>query len=366
VSDGIVPVEWRGDALAILDQRVLPHREVVLECRTVQEVAEAIRTLAVRGAPIIGVTAAYAMALVAATSRSRGVRDLLAELDAAAEVLVATRPTAVNLAWAVELMRRVADDLCCRVGSTRARVHEAIVAEAVAIEREDREACDAMGRHGVALVPERAGVLTHCNTGRLCTAGIGTAIGVIWAAHEAGRGVHVWVDETRPLWQGARLTAWELGKLGVPRTLIADGAAASLMAAGRVDLVITGADRIAADGSAANKIGTYGLAVAAAHHGVPFVIVAPTSTIDLATPTGAGITIEERDPAEVRTPFGMPVAEEDTPVANPAFDVTPASLIHAIVTERGVVTAPDERRLRAHVAGSRPRSEAGPATASLA
>jgi methylthioribose-1-phosphate isomerase len=226
-----------------------------------------------------------------------------------------------------------------------------MVAEAVLIEREDRDACDAMGAHGLALVPDGANVLTHCNTGMLCAAGIGTALGVVWTAHRAGKGVHVWVDETRPLWQGARLTAWELGRLGVPRTLIADGAAASLMAAGRVDLVITGADRIAADGAAANKIGTYGLAVLAHHHGVPFVIVAPTSTVDLATPTGADIAIEERDPAEVTAPFGTAIAEEGTPAANPAFDVTPASLIAAIVTERGIVARPDTERLRAHMGG---------------
>jgi methylthioribose-1-phosphate isomerase len=352
VTRPIVPVEWRGDAVAILDQRALPHREIVLECRTVEDVAEAIRTLAVRGAPIIGVAAAYAMALVAATSTARGVRDILRELDEAAAQLVATRPTAVNLAWAVERMRRVADAECCRVGSTHARVHEAMVAEAVTIEREDRDACDAMGAHGVALVPDGANVLTHCNTGRLCAAGIGTALGVVWTAHRAGKGIHVWVDETRPLWQGARLTAWELGRMGVPRTLIADGAAASLMAAGRVDLVITGADRIAADGSAANKIGTYGLAVLARHHGLPFVIVAPISTIDLTTPTGADIRIEERDASEVTTPFGTPVAEASTPAANPAFDVTPPSLITAIVTERGVISPPSEVGLLAQLDAS--------------
>jgi methylthioribose-1-phosphate isomerase len=352
VTEPLVPVRWRGDAVAIVDQRALPHREVVLECRTVNDVAEAIRTLAVRGAPIIGVAAAYAMALGAATSRSRELRELLAELETAAATLVATRPTAVNLAWAVERLRRVADAECCRVGATFARVLEAMVAEAVAVEREDREACEAMGRHGLALVPDGANVLTHCNTGMLCTAGIGTALGVIWTAHLAGKRIHVWVDETRPLWQGARITAWELGRLGVSRTLIVDGAAASLMAAGKVDLVITGADRISADGAAANKIGTYGLAVLAAHHGVPFVIAAPASTIDLTTPTGADVRIEERDAAEVTTPLGTAVAEADTPVANPAFDVTPASLIHAIVTERGVVMHPTADSLRAHVGGA--------------
>jgi methylthioribose-1-phosphate isomerase len=350
VTEAIVPVGWRGDAVAILDQRGLPHREDVLDCRTVDDVAEAIRTLAVRGAPIIGVAAAYAMALVAATSRARGTRAMLRELDDAAALLGSTRPTAVNLAWAVERMRAVANEECCRAGATRGRLHEAMVAEAVRIEREDREACDAMGRHGLELVPAGADILTHCNTGMLCTAGIGTAQGVIWTAHREGRSVHVWVDETRPLWQGARLTAWELGRLGVPRTLISDAAAASLMAAGRVDLVITGADRIAADGSVANKIGTYGLAVLAAHHGVPFVVAAPTSTVDLGTASGPDIRIEERDPSEVIAPLGIPVAQEGTPAANPAFDVTPPGLIHAIVTERGVVRAPTEAKLRAHLA----------------
>jgi methylthioribose-1-phosphate isomerase len=337
---GIVPVEWRGDAVAILDQRLLPHREEVLECRTVGEVAEAIRSLAVRGAPIIGVAAAYGMALAAAVSTQGRPRRLLAELEEAAGTLKAARPTAVNLGWAVDRMMRVATGQCCSVGSTVRRVHEAMVAEALAIEAEDREACAAMGAHGLALVPEGANVLTHCNTGMLCTAGIGTALGVIVTAHRAGRRVHVWVDETRPVLQGARLTAWELGRLGIPRTLIVDGAAGSLMARGLVDLVIVGADRIAANGDVANKIGTYGLAVLAQHHGVPFYVAAPTSTVDLATPTGAQIPIEERDPGEVLAPLGVPVAEPGTPAANPAFDVTPAELVTAIVTEVGVVRAP--------------------------
>jgi len=337
---GIVPVEWRGDAVAILDQRLLPHREEVLECRTVGEVAEAIRSLAVRGAPIIGVAAAYGMALAAAVSTQGRPRRLLAELEEAARTLKAARPTAVNLGWAVDRMMRVATGQCCSVGSTVQRVHEAMVAEALAIEAEDREACAAMGAHGLALVPEGANVLTHCNTGMLCTAGIGTALGVIVTAHRAGRRVHVWVDETRPVLQGARLTAWELGRLGIPRTLIVDGAAGSLMARGLVDLVIVGADRIAANGDVANKIGTYGLAVLARHHGVPFYVAAPTSTVDPSTPTGAGIPIEERDPAEVLAPLGVPVADPGTPAANPAFDVTPAELITAIVTEAGVVRPP--------------------------
>lgn len=345
----IVPVAWRGDEVAILDQRVLPHREVTLACRTVEDVCEAIRTLAVRGAPIIGVAAAYGLALAATISPARDVDDLRADLSAASEALVATRPTAVNLGWAVARALRAADRAAGAPGVSPDAIRDAVLAEARAIEEEDRAACDAIGRHGLPLVPQDARILTHCNTGMLCTAGIGTALGVVIAAHREGRNVHVWVDETRPLWQGARLTAWELGRLQIPRTLLADGAAASLMSAGKVDLVITGADRVAADGAAANKIGTYGLAVLARHHHLPFVIAAPTSTVDLATPTGAHIRIEDRDPAEVTTPYGLPVAEPDTPTTNPAFDVTPASLITALVTERGVVHAPDAAKIRAHL-----------------
>jgi len=232
------------------------------------------------------------------------------------------------------------------VGSTLQRVHEELVAEAVRIEAEDRDACAAMGAAGQELVPAHANVLTHCNTGMLCTAGIGTALGVVIAAHRAGKHVHVWVDETRPVLQGARLTAWELGRLGIPRTLIVDGAAGSLMAAGEVDLVIVGSDRIAANGDVANKIGTYPLAVLARHHGIPFYVAAPISTIDLDTPDGAGIPIEDRDPAEVTSPLGIDVAEPGTPAANPAFDVTPAELVTAIVTERGVLRPPYGAALR--------------------
>jgi methylthioribose-1-phosphate isomerase len=343
---GIVPVAWRGDAVAILDQRELPLRETVLDCRTVDEVAEAIRSLAVRGAPIIGVTAAYGMALAAATSTARGTNGLFRDLQAAARTLSGARPTAVNLTWAVDRMMEVARAECCTVGNTHQRVHEAMVVEAVRIEAEDRDACASMGAAGAELLPDGANVLTHCNTGMLCTAGIGTALGVVIAAHRAGKRVHVWVDETRPVLQGARLTAWELGRLGIPRTLIADVAAGSLMAAGRVDLAIVGADRIAANGDVANKIGTYPVAVLARHHGVPFYVAAPTSTVDLAAASGADIPIEQRDPAEVVAPLGVAFAEPDTPAANPAFDVTPADLVTAIVTERGVVRPPYEAGLR--------------------
>jgi methylthioribose-1-phosphate isomerase len=334
------PVAWGGDAVRILDQRALPHREEFLECRTVEEVAEAIRSLAVRGAPILGITAAFGVALAAATSEARGTNALFRELNRAGDTLKATRPTAVNIRWAVDRMLEIARDQCCTVGGTHQRVHEALVAEALRLEAEDREACAAMGRAGTDLVPDPANVLTHCNTGSLCTAGIGTALGVIVTAHGDGKRVHVWVDETRPVWQGARLTAWELQRLGIPMTLVADAAAGSLMAAGRVDLVIVGADRIAANGDVANKVGTYALAVLAERHGIPFCVAAPVSTVDPATASGADIAIEERDPAEVVAPLGLPVAPPGTPAANPAFDVTPGELVTAIVTERGVLRPP--------------------------
>jgi methylthioribose-1-phosphate isomerase len=347
VNEIPAPVIWDGDAVRILDQRALPARESYLACRTLEDVADAIRTLAVRGAPIIGVAAAYGMALAAATATEPRARTLLDRLERAGEVLRSARPTAVNLGWAVDRMLAVARSQCCSVGSTNQRVHEALVAEALRVEREDREACEAMASAARPLVPDPAQILTHCNTGGICTAGIGTALGVVVGAQRDGKRVHVWVDETRPVMQGARLTAWELLRRGIPMTLIPDGAAASAMAAGRVDLVVVGADRIAANGDVANKVGTYPLAVLAERHGVPFYVVAPTSTIDLATPTGAGIPIEQRDPREVTSVFGAPVAPEGTPAWNPAFDVTPAALISAIVTERGVLRPPFEGSLAA-------------------
>jgi methylthioribose-1-phosphate isomerase len=341
------PVSWRGDAVVILDQRALPHREEYLECHTVEDVASAIRIMAVRGAPILGVTAAYGVALAAATAGlDRSPRELLAQARRAGDALKATRPTAVNIRWAVDRMLEAALSEVASMGESGPRLLDALVAEAGRIEAEDTEACAAIGELGSGLLPDPANVLTHCNTGMLCTAGIGTAQGVIVAAHGAGKRLHVWVDETRPLLQGARLTAWELGRLGVSRTLIADGAAGSLMAAGNVDAVVVGADRITANGDVANKIGTYPLAVLALHHGVPFYVAAPVSTVDLSTTSGAGVVIEERNPEEVTAPFGVPVAAAATPAANPAFDVTPAALITAIVTERGVIQAPFQETLR--------------------
>ncbi len=298
-------VRLEDDAVVVLDQRRLPAEEVELRLESAAEVADAIRRLAVRGAPAIGVAAAYGYALAA----ERG-----EDLDDAYDVLADSRPTAVNLRWALDEMR---------VDPTpdRARgIHEAEV-----------ERCRKMAGHAADLIGAGSRLLTHCNTGGLATGGYGTALGAVRAAWERGLVEHVWVDETRPLLQGARLTAWELDALGIPFSVIVDGAAASLMRAGEVDCVVTGADRIAANGDAANKVGTYALAVAAGHHGIPLYVVAPTSSLDPATASGADIPIEERDPAEVSASF---------PARNPAFDVTPADLIAAIVTEEGVHRAP--------------------------
>jgi methylthioribose-1-phosphate isomerase len=298
-------VRLEDDAVVLLDQRRLPDEEVEIRCETAADVADAIRTLAIRGAPAIGVAAAYGYALAAMRGE---------DLDAAYEVLLTSRPTAVNLRWALEEMRNDPT-------AERARgLHETEV---------DR--CRHMAEHAIELFAAGSRVLTHCNAGGLATGGYGTALGAIRAGFERSLVEYVWVDETRPLLQGSRLTAWELDALGVPFAVVADGAAAAMMAAGQVDCVVTGADRIALNGDTANKIGTYGLAVAARHHGIPLYVVAPTSTLDAAAATGADIPIEERDSVEISTRF---------PALNPAFDVTPAELVSAIVTEHGVHRSP--------------------------
>jgi methylthioribose-1-phosphate isomerase len=302
--------------VVLLDQRRLPAEEVELECGSAGEVASAIRTLAVRGAPAIGVAAAYGYALAAALGD---------DLDEAAAALASSRPTAVNLTWALEQVR-AADD-----PAGRARE----------LHREEVDRCRRMAAHAAALFGPGTRALTHCNAGGLATGGYGSAVGALLAAWERGLLAHVWVDETRPLLQGARLTAWELETASIPHAVIADSAAASMMAHGEVDCVVTGADRIAANGDTANKIGTYSLAVLARHHGIPLYVVAPTSTVDLSTPDGAAIPIEERDPAEVTARFAA---------HNPAFDVTPAELIAAIVTEEGVHRAPYASSLAGAVA----------------
>lgn len=309
-------IRLEEDRVVLLDQRRLPDEEVELECRTPAEVAEAIRAMAVRGAPAIGIAAAYGYALAAARGD---------DLDEAARVLASSRPTAVNLAWALAQVR-AADD-----PADRAR----------AIHAEEVERCRRMAEHAAALFGPQARVLTHCNTGGLATGGYGTALGAIRRGWEDGLVRFVFADETRPLLQGSRLTAWELDRLGIPHAVIADAAAGSLMARGEVDCVVTGADRIAANGDTANKIGTYALAVLARHHGIPLYVVAPTSTIDPDMPTGAEIPIEERAEAEVTPRF---------PARNPAFDVTPAELLAAIVTEEGVHRPPYSETLPRAVA----------------
>ena len=334
---GIAPVRWETDRLILIDQTVLPEREIERDYRSWPEVGAAIRTLVVRGAPAIGVAAAFGVVLAARASQAATFDGLLADLETAIKGLAATRPTAVNLFWALDRMRQAA--LAARalpLDAVRAR----LLAEAQAIRDEDIAANRAIGAHGAALVPPNARILTHCNAGALATAGYGTALGMVRAAHAQGKVALVWVDETRPVMQGSRLTAWECVQEAIPHRLIADVAAASVMARGEVDLVVTGADRIAANGDTANKIGTYSLAVLAAHHRVPFYIAAPFSTIDPSIASGAQIPIEERDASEVRRVGAQQTAPSASPVFNPAFDVTPAGLIAAIVTERGVMRPP--------------------------
>jgi methylthioribose-1-phosphate isomerase len=336
-TTAIAPVRWEHDRLVLLDQRLLPGQELERVYGRWEDVADAIRTLAVRGAPAIGVAAAFGVVLAARASTATTFAALAADLDVALKGLAGTRPTAVNLFWALDRMRRTLESLAgAPVDELRAR----LLKEAQAILDEDLAANRALGDHGAALVPARARILTHCNAGALATAGYGTALGVVRSAHAQGKVALLWVDETRPVMQGSRLTAWECVREGIPHRLIADVVAASVMARGDVDLVVTGADRIAANGDTANKIGTYALAVLARHHGVPFYVAAPYSTIDPGLPSGAHIPIEERDPGEVRRVGASTTAPEGSPVYNPAFDVTPASLISAIITERGVVRPP--------------------------
>ncbi len=350
-------LRWEGSAvsgrLVLLDQRRLPLEELELICLSVGDVFEAIRTLAVRGAPLIGVAAAYGAVLGTEPPRvplEARPQEVVRGLMEAAAWLETARPTAVNLHWALARMRARAESLVTECDSGEA-VRTRLLAEAHAIREEDARMCAAIGRHGAALLPERARVLTHCNAGALATAGIGTALGVIYTAHAQGRIERVYADETRPLLQGARLTSWELMRAGVPVTLIADSMAASVLASGRVDVVITGADRIAGSGDVANKIGTYMLAVLARRHGVPFYVAAPSSTFDLSIARGEEIPIEERGPEELRTFAGVPSAPPGVEVFNPAFDVTPAELISAIITERGVIEPVEARTITAMVGG---------------
>jgi methylthioribose-1-phosphate isomerase len=319
---------------------------VFIDASSPEEVVRAIQRLAVRGAPLLGIVAGYGVALGGLGSNGTAPRAVLRDLERAGAGIRASRPTAVNIAWAVDRVARAARLIASAPSSSAEEVRRAAVEEALAIALEDEASCSAMGGFGVDLIPSGANVLTHCNTGALATGGDGTALGVLVHAVRAGKRLHVWVSETRPLLQGSRLTAWELRELGIPMTLVADTVAGSLMARGQVDVVIVGADRIVANGDVANKIGTYQLAVLAHHHRVPFYVAAPISTVDLSTSAGDGIVIEERDPREVTVPFGQRLAPEGVRAANPAFDVTPAALVGAIITNRGVARRPYGRSLR--------------------
>ena len=338
-SDVLTPVERSERGVRMLDQRKLPLVETWNEYETPEEVARAISDMVVRGAPAIGISAAFGLALGASAAAGLAPDAFDRRMEALHRLMVDARPTAVNLRWAAERLRDVARRARAE-GLDNAGVARGLEEEARRIHAEDLAACRAMGRHGARLVPAEATILTHCNAGGLATAGYGTALGVVRGAVEAGKRVRVLADETRPFLQGARLTAWELMRDGIDTVLIADNAAGSLMRAGEIDLVVVGSDRIAANGDVANKIGTYSVAVLARENDVPFYVAAPLSTIDFDCPDGDRIPIEERDPAEVTELFGTRIAPEGVKVRNPAFDVTPARYVRAIVTERGVAEPP--------------------------
>jgi methylthioribose-1-phosphate isomerase len=340
-------VSWDDGEVVLIDQRRLPDEEVFLRCRDHREVAEAIRGMAIRGAPAIGVAAALGVALGVRSTRSEG-SALQAEFERICQELGATRPTAVNLFWAIDRMRRRFAETSPRGGTP---LRAALLEEALAIKAEDLASCQRMGDLGATLVPAAARILTHCNAGALATAGYGTALGVVRSAARQGKVKNVFAGETRPYLQGARLTAWELTKEGIPATLITDSSAGHLMARHEVDVVIVGADRIAANGDVANKIGTYTLAVLAKENGLPFLVAAPCSTFDLKTPTGEGIPIEERAESEVTHHDGRRVAPAGLPARNPAFDVTPNRYVTAIICERGIARAPYLESLRALAGG---------------
>ena len=332
-------IAWQGDDIVMVDQRKLPATEVYVTCKSAADVAKAIRTMVIRGAPAIGVCAAMGLALGAARSKATGTRQFTTEFQRNCDLLAATRPTAVNLFWAIERMKRAFADGAL-AGESVEQLQARLRTEADRIHDDDVASCKSIGRHGAAVVPEEARILTHCNAGALATAGYGTALGVVRGAVEAGRKVRVLADETRPFLQGARLTAWELVKDGIETTVITDNMAGAIMRAGEIDLVVVGADRIAANGDTANKIGTYSVAVLAREHGIPFYVAAPSSTIDLATRDGDAIPIEERDAREVTHVGNHQLAPEGVSVRNPSFDVTPHKYITAIITERGVFKPP--------------------------
>lgn len=333
----IQTVEWTEAGVRFIDQTRLPTEEVYVTCTTYQQVADAIRTMVVRGAPALGVTAAMGVALGVRDSKAKNAADLRKEFDEIARAIAATRPTAVNLFWGIERMRRKFEAL---ESQPVAEIKNALIAEAQQMHAEDIAANMAMGRHGATLMPASGGVLTHCNAGALATCGYGTALGVIRAAVADGKKLQIFADETRPFLQGSRLTAWELQKDGIPTTVISDNMAGAMMAQGKIKAVIVGADRIAANGDVANKIGTYSVAVLAKEHGIPFYVAAPWSTVDMKTPDGNKIPIEQRSAREVTHMNGKQITPDGVGVENPAFDVTPHRYVTAIITERGVAKAP--------------------------
>lgn len=352
----IKTIEWTDDGVVMIDQRLLPTEEIYRVYRTHDEVADAIRTMVIRGAPAIGVAAAMGVALGALNSKAASVPALEAEFEPVCRTIAGTRPTAVNLFWAVDRMRRCFQ---ANKGRSVSELKTILCDEARTICREDVEANQRMGAYGQSLIPDGARVLTHCNAGALATAGFGTALGVVRAAVAEGKNVLVYADETRPFLQGARLTAWELMKDQIPVRLITDNMAGHFMKKGEIDRVIVGADRITANGDVANKIGTYMVAVLAREHGIPFYVAAPISTVDLSLSSGDHIPIEERHPSEVTEIKGARIAPWDVPVANPAFDVTPHHYIHAIITDYGVARPPYETSLRALVQNGSPSAAQG-------
>lgn len=339
----IKALEWTPEGVRLIDQTRLPTEEVYVTCRDYQEVGKAIRDMIVRGAPAIGVAAAMGIAIGVKQSRAADAKALRPELEEICRTLGETRPTAVNLFWSI---RRMKDKFESVAGQGMEQIRAALAAEAQQMYLEDIAANEAMGRNGATLMPSSGGVLTHCNAGALATCGYGTALGVIRAAVESGKKIQVFADETRPFLQGARLTAWELMKDGIPTTVIADNMAASIMRQGKIKAVVVGADRIAANGDVANKIGTYGVAVLAREHSIPFYVAAPWSTIDMNTATGDQIPIEQRSPREVTHHGGRQMAPDGVQVENPAFDVTPNKYVTAIITERGIARAPYSESLK--------------------
>jgi methylthioribose-1-phosphate isomerase len=339
----IQTLKWTDSGVVFIDQTKLPTEEVYVTCTTHQQVADVIRNMVVRGAPAIGVAAAMGIALGVKNSKAESGADLKQEFDQICETIRQTRPTAVNLFWAIRRMSEKFETLRIR---PIAQIQQALIEEAQRMHAEDIAANQAMGRHGATLMPSSGGVLTHCNAGALATAGYGTALGVIRAAIEAGKKIHVYADETRPFLQGSRLTAWELMKDGIPTTVISDNMAGVMMQQGKIGAIVVGADRIAANGDVANKIGTYTVAILAKEHGIPFYVAAPISTVDLATPDGSKIPIEQRNAREVTHIGGRQMTPDGVGIENPAFDVTPAKYVAAIITERGIARAPYEESLR--------------------